>query len=105
MERICKNCQLYDGPSSTCSVRLLIMGQVIRDIPVDPKDECLWEKEGLADHIHEIRFKVVDPMTGQPTKGNGKVVMEYTDEYLYGDRPELPEPNYNEEIKKLSEDT
>ncbi len=104
MDRICKNCLLYDGATSTCGVKLLILGKVLRNIPVDPHDHCLWEEVGLADHIEEVRFRVVDPNTGHQTEGKGKVVMEYTDEHFFGDRPELPERDYDQEIKKLSQD-
>lgn len=82
MERICKNCRLFDGPTSTCSVRILAAGQTLRDIPVDPKDSCLWEKLGVADHIKDVRFRVIDPVTGQPTNGNGKVVIEYDKDFF-----------------------
>jgi hypothetical protein len=83
-EEICKNCQLFDGPSSTCSVRLLVAGQVMRDIPVDPSDTCLWEELGVVEHIKQTRFHVVDPLTGQPTNGNGKVVIEYDQDFFGG---------------------
>jgi hypothetical protein len=86
IEHVCGNCRLFDGPSSTCSVRLLVMGQTFRDVPVDPKDKCLWEELGVADHIKQARFRCIDPMTGRGTDGNGMVVIEYEDDF-FGKEP------------------
>jgi hypothetical protein len=55
---------------------------VIRDVPVDPQDPCLWEKLGIAENIKQTRFRVVDPITGEPTKGNGKVLIEYDKDFF-----------------------
>lgn len=86
IEHICGNCRLFDGTTSTCSVRLLVMGETFRDVPVGTKDQCLWEELGLADEIKEVRFKTIDPMTGEGTNGYGKVVME-CDKDFFGKTP------------------
>lgn len=54
----------------------MVAGQMYRDVPVDPGDGCLWEELGIADEIKQVRFRVVDPVTGEPTSGIGKVIME-----------------------------
>lgn len=82
MERVCKNCRLFDGPTSTCKVRLIVGGRVFRDVPVSPSDGCLWEEMGVADQIKEVRFRVVDPKTGEPTTGQGKVLIEYPEGFF-----------------------
>lgn len=82
LAHVCGNCRLFDGPSSTCAVRLLINGEVIRDIPVAPKDSCLWEEMGVAEHIKQTRWRVIDPVTGKPTDENGRVIIEYDQDFF-----------------------
>lgn len=85
MQRICKNCRLFNEPDGTCSIRILHQGVVWRDIPVDPNDECLWEELGIADHIQQVRFWVEDD-NGEPTKGNGTVKIEYPPGFFGSDQ-------------------
>ncbi len=87
-KHICKFCLLYNEVDSICPVRLIVGGQVFRNIPVLSKDPCLWEELGVADHIKETRFATVDPLTGEPTSGNGRVIIEY-DAGFFGKNPEV----------------
>ncbi len=81
MERICENCRLFDGQTSTCKVRVLVAGHVYRDIPVLGSDTCIYEDLGVADYSQEVRFKVQDPITGEPAT-TGKVTIEYPTEFF-----------------------
>lgn len=91
MDRICKNCRLFDHHSRTCAVRLVNGTEVIRDVPVDPYDTCLWEDMGLAEFIREVRFWVEDPTTGEKTDGNGQVKIQYPSEFFGEDKPNIDE--------------
>ena len=81
IKRICENCRLFNPPDSTCSVRLLVEGQVIRDVPVDPIEPCFWETNGFADQIKQVRFWVEDSH-GNHTDGDGTVKIEYPRDLL-----------------------
>ena len=62
-------------------VRIVHEGVTWRDIPVDPKDKCLWEDLGVADQIQQVRFWVEDEL-GNPTAGNGRVKIEYPEGFF-----------------------
>ena len=52
IERICKNCKLYDAASGTCTVSIIHEGEYY-ELPVLPTDTCFWEKEDIP--INQIR--------------------------------------------------
>lgn len=81
VERICKNCLLFSPKTETCSVRVLYAGEKYKNIPVDPKDSCLWEELGIAEHIQQVRFWVEDD-AGNKTNGNGTVKIEYPEGFF-----------------------
>ncbi|MCK9458442.1 MAG: hypothetical protein M0R80_02215 [Proteobacteria bacterium] len=90
LKPICKNCSLFDRNNSICRVVILSEGERI-NIPVDPDDKCFFnnkftaleEKAGkiveeqFKPEIEQVRWWVEDPETGQQTKGNGVVKMQY----------------------------
>jgi hypothetical protein len=98
---ICKNCQLYNPSEGKCSVIILYGGEKIT-IPVDPDDECFFENKFVATkvkelngkevHKHEVfvpaedikqvKFWVEDPKTGEKTKGDGVVKIEYPEDFF-----------------------
>lgn len=41
VEKICKNCLLYDSQEKVCKVSVLINGETY-ELPVDPYDSCHW---------------------------------------------------------------
>lgn len=97
IERICKNCRLFNPQTSECSVVILVEGERTK-IPVDPQDSCFFEAnpelgqtEDFTDMIQQVRFWCEDE-DGKKTDGNGKVKVEYpkgffgkTIEQLFGD--------------------
>lgn len=86
IERICKNCKLYDPREGHCTVVILHEGQKF-NIPVDPGDPCFFEQEyfdpvtkTLEDfnEIKEIRMWVEDEKGQKTTQGIVKV--QYPDD-------------------------
>src|SRR3954470_3580437 len=43
MERICKNCRLFNEHDNVCSVTVIILGEHY-ELPVHPRDHCHWEQ-------------------------------------------------------------
>ena len=93
IERICKNCLLFNPQKSECSVVILHDGKRIK-LPVDEKDPCFFEQEyidpitGQKDNfndIQQVKFWVENPNTGEKTD-HGIVKMEYP-EGFFGDTP------------------
>lgn len=41
VEKICKNCLLYNKQEGTCRVNVLFEGEML-NIKVDPYDNCYW---------------------------------------------------------------
>ena len=91
IERICKNCKLYDSENSVCSVVILHEGRRI-NIPTDPEDVCFFEHQyfdpttrAIEDfnEIQEVKFWVENDK-GERTGGNGVVKIEYPDDF-FGD--------------------
>ena len=62
IERICKNCRLFNPQKSECSVIIFVAGEKMR-IPVDAADPCFFEEnyfdpnENFAEHIKETGKK------------------------------------------------
>ncbi len=85
LERICKNCGLYNKKNGFCQVWILHEGRKIQ-LPMEPTDPCFFEqpytdpKTGetstLAEDIQQVRMWVEDER-GTPTAGNGTVKIEY----------------------------
>lgn len=84
IERICKNCRLFDPSDNCCSVIVLYEGSKIR-LPVEPEDSCFFEQEyfdpitGEMDDLNaikEIKFWVEDK-DGNKTDKDGIVKIEY----------------------------
>lgn len=84
MKRICKNCRLYNPSSSTCVVQAVVNEQIVKDIPVDPKDKCLWEELGIADHIEQIRL-----WEHEKKDGSKEVKVEFPEELLGNEKWEF----------------
>jgi hypothetical protein len=82
IERICKNCKLFNPKKLECSVVILYGGERFH-LPVDPQDSCFFEKEVFdpitgkkedLNEIKEVKWWVEDPVTGkQSDKGNVKI--------------------------------
>lgn len=84
IEKICKNCQLYDRNKQVCRVIFLSHGQKI-NVPMEPDEPCFWLQEldvgeevpfVPVTEIKQIRVWVEDPITGEPTNGDGIVRIE-----------------------------
>ena len=43
MDRICKNCRLYNERDRVCGVTVIIAGEHY-ELPVLPNDDCHWER-------------------------------------------------------------
>ena len=87
LQRVCKNCRLYNPAKNNCSVVIMHEGEKLH-IPVDPDDPCFFEQQYFDpttqaienfNEIKEIRAWVEDP-TGQKTDGDGVVKIEIPDE-------------------------
>jgi len=58
VERVCKNCKLYNPVEEVCSVAIVYEGERY-ELPVKPNDSCHWERldrEVNKDIDREIRF-------------------------------------------------
>lgn len=89
IERICRNCKLYDPGQGHCAVVILHEGQRVH-LPVDPKDSCFFEQQYFDpttkavedfNEIQEVQFWTEDP-NGQKTSGNGTVKVRYPDGFF-----------------------
>lgn len=52
VERICKNCKLYNKEDGVCSVTVIHEGSYY-ELPVLPTDKCFWEQEDIP--IEQVR--------------------------------------------------
>ena len=90
IERICRNCKLFDPNNSECAVIVLHEGQRHK-LPVIADEPCFFEDmyfdpttkamESFAEDIQQVRFWVEDK-DGKPTDGNGVVKMEYPEGFF-----------------------
>lgn len=88
IEKICKNCRLYDAKKSQCSIVILNEGERMH-IPMLPEETCFFEEfidspEGKfqpIENVKEVKFWVEDPETGEKTK-EGKVKIEYPEGFF-----------------------
>lgn len=90
IERICKNCKLFDAKSRVCAVIILHEGKR-RNLPTDAEDKCFFEQgyfdpttraiEDFAGEIQEVKFWVEDE-NGEKTRGDGKVMIQYPENFF-----------------------
>ena len=90
IEKICKNCKLFDGKKSECSVVILHEGNRIK-IPVSAEDSCFFEgeyfdpitnnKENFVEEVKQVRFWV-EKENGDKTDGDGIVKIEYPEGFF-----------------------
>ena len=73
IEPICGNCLLYNHEKKECKVAIIAEGKEYH-MPVFPKDSCHMDELNIP--VQQVRWWVEDK-DGNPTKGNGKVKMEY----------------------------
>tara|TARA_Y100000034_G_scaffold124273_1_gene172216 strand:+ start:2287 stop:2616 length:330 start_codon:yes stop_codon:yes gene_type:complete len=96
VERICKNCKLFNPETNRCAVVILHGGEKY-NLPVDERDTCFFEdqftaitpkfdrsgnlksidEETFTPEIQEVKWWVEDPNTGETTDGDGVVKIEY----------------------------
>lgn len=91
IDRICKNCRLYDPANSECKVVILHEGSRI-NLPVEAKDRCFFEQEFFDpevgdfvdfNEIKEVKFWVEDDKGQKANQGTVKI--EYP-EGFFGDK-------------------
>jgi len=87
IERICRNCKLYNPEANHCSVIIIHEGAKL-NLPVDADDPCFFEQEyfdpttkAMEDfnEIKEIKAWVENE-AGEKTDGDGVVKVEIPDE-------------------------
>jgi hypothetical protein len=79
IEPKCKNCLLFDRQKGLCKVAILVDGKQYH-MPVFPDDNCHMDQLGIP--VEQVRWYVEDPVTGEPTDGNGVVKMEYPEGFF-----------------------
>lgn len=94
VERICRNCRLYDEGRGVCSVIVLYEGEKL-NVPMDPKDACLYETEyfdpttkaieSFAEDIKEVKLWVENEK-GEKVAGDGIVKIEYPEGFFGKDQ-------------------
>ncbi len=63
MQRICRNCRLYNDKDSVCAVAVVIRGEQY-ELPVLATDECHWERvdrEVQSELLGELSQNKGDP--------------------------------------------
>lgn len=90
IERICKNCQLYDEGRGVCSVIVLHEGEKV-NVPMSPNDLCLYEIgyfdpttkaiENFTEDIKEVKLWVENDK-GEKVAGDGIVKIEYPEGFF-----------------------
>lgn len=78
IEPICNNCICYDRIKKHCKVAVLIEGKQYH-MPVEPQDHCVMDELGIE--VNQVRWWVEDA-DGKPTSGNGKVLIEYPEDFF-----------------------
>jgi hypothetical protein len=77
-KEVCGNCRIYNPEKGTCGVAVLIEGKQYH-MPVFPKDKCHMEELGIE--IQQVRWWV-EGQDGKPTDGDGKVKIEYPNNFF-----------------------
>lgn len=73
MEKICKNCLLFDKEKQICKVAILIEGKKY-NLPVFPEDKC---------HLDELKIPVEQVRWFEEENNNKKIVkIEYPERLL-----------------------
>lgn len=90
IEKICKNCKLFNPDSSTCSIVILHEGERLR-LPVLENEPCFFEGEffdeatnetsNFVDDVKEVKMWVEDE-NGKKTNKEGTVKIEYPDGFF-----------------------
>lgn len=90
IQRICKNCKLFNPEKQECSVVILHEGSRLK-LPVDPNDSCFFEdqyfdpitqtKEKFSGDVKEVKFWV-ENQDGSKIKGDGIVKIEYPEGFF-----------------------
>ena len=90
IEKICKNCKLFNPRDKECAVVVLHEGERLH-LPVDAEDSCFFEEEffdpttkameNFADDLKEVKFWVENE-NGDKVGGEGIVKMEYPEGFL-----------------------
>ena len=93
VQKICKNCKLFDPNTSTCAVVVLHEGERLH-LPVGERDACFFEGEFFSEKtktiekftedIQEVKFWVEDK-DGKKTDKDGTVKIEYPTHGFFGD--------------------
>lgn len=96
IERICKNCRLFNENREVCSVIVLYEGDKI-NIPMDPNDTCMYESsyfdpttkamESFSEDIKEVKIWVENDK-GEKVNGDGIVKIEYPDGFFGNENQE-----------------
>ena len=91
LEKICKNCKLFNPKNETCNIVILFEGERIH-IPVDPQDTCFFDQnyfdpvdkkeKSILDEVKQVKFWVEDA-DGNKTDKNGIVKMQIPEDF-YG---------------------
>lgn len=88
IEPKCKNCKLFDEQNGLCKVVILHEGEKI-NLPVEKNDDCFFENEFIAKdgekfkvEVNQVKFWVEDPVTGEKTDKDGRVMMEYPKDFF-----------------------
>ena len=92
VERICKNCKLFDPENNLCGIVVLWEGER-QHLPVDAEDPCFFEgqyfdpttksTESFAEDIQEVKFWTENEK-GEKTDGDGTVKIEYPNGFFGG---------------------
>lgn len=92
IEKVCRNCLLYDGKKGLCRATILMEGQRI-NLPMYPNDPCFFEEEitvknekgevidRFTPQVQEVKWWVEDPNTGKKSN-KGVVKMEYPPDFF-----------------------
>lgn len=95
IQKVCKNCKLFNPSTSECSVVIIHEGQRCK-LPVIAEEACFFEgmyfdpttkaMESFSEDIKEVKFWVENEK-GEKTNGDGVVKIEYP-EGFFGDELE-----------------
>lgn len=92
IEKICKNCLLYDPKKAVCRATILMEGERI-NLPMYPTDPCFFEDEitikdengkildRFTPEVQQVKWWVEDPKTGQKSN-KGIVKIEFPNNFF-----------------------
>lgn len=114
IERICKNCKIFDPKTGVCKIVVLYEGKRI-NVPMDENDSCMYETgyfdpfsnniEDFSEDIKEVKFWVEDEK-GNKTDKDGTVKIEYPEGFFGDNDPNVEEldEEYKKFLKELDDD-